>query len=216
MSEDNPRNQPQLVVRLWDRIGAMEAELQRWESETVRSHEGSPAESTSSVDIRMSSPGDSSGRTLEPATTLCVYYSARLLLAHVDRRPSASPDARARPQSSHQRSPAGRRGGSASSGGDSPGSATSPATPAQVLRWAVSICHVARDRAPHVRDAVTAVVYLFTLRVAYFSFPELSNGRKWIEGLFDSVAARFGLPLARSILTHLPGPEGPALQDLAG
>ncbi len=84
----------------------------------------------------------------------------------------------------------------------------------QLRQWAVSICHTAAQQIPNVRDIVTAVVYLFTLRVAYFTLPERSNGRKWIEGLFAALSARFGLPLAHSILIHLPGPEGPALREI--
>ena len=210
---------------LWDRISAVEAELQRWEYDTVRSsHEGSPAEGLGGADAyRIPPQSEYTGPTLEPATTLCVYYAARLLLAHVDRRPSAqTPPPRPSPGGKREAQARGRgRGGSSSAttpstssaGGSADSPPPAPASPDQVLRWAVAICHVAADRAGHVREAVTAVVYLFALRVAYFSFPELSNGRKWVEGLFDRVAVRFGMPLARSILTHLPGPDGPALQE---
>ena len=211
---------------LWDRIGAVEANLQRWESESVFSHEGSPAEplGAASDAFRIPPQGEYAGPTLEPATTLCVYYAARLLLAHVDRRPAAQTPPPGPSPGAKREAGAGRRGPGGSSSATTPstssagGSADSPpppASPDQVLRWAVAICHVAADRAGSVREAVTAVVYLFALRVAYFSFPELSNGRKWVEGLFDRIAVRFGMPLARSILTHLPGPDGPALQEFA-
>ena len=210
------------AAQLWDRIAEVEAHLQRWESDMVHSHEGSPTEAQfTTTPWRIPPQGDYYGPTLEPATTLCVYYSARLLLAHVDRRPTpASPVSPGpSPVQQQQKGKQARRGntpGGRSTSTESSATGSTPPSSTQVLRWAVSICHVAADRAPHVKDAITAVVYLFTLRVAYFSFPELSNGRKWVEGLFDNVAQRFGLPLARSILTHLPGPEGPALQEFTG
>ena len=226
---DSPSFDPTLspstaAPRLWDRVAVVEEHLQRWESEMVRSHEGSPSEGAfgaagaGASPFRFQPQGEYAGPTLEPATTLCVYYAARLLLAHIDRRPaggSATPSPRPSPEHAPHKGkgPTSLR---THDSGDSAASGASPASAAQVLRWAVSICSVAADRAPHVRDAVTAVVYLFALRVAYLSFPPLSNGCKWVEGLFDRVALRFGLPLARSILAHLPGPDAPALQDFGG
>ena len=79
----------------------------------------------------------------------------------------------------------------------------------KVTQWAVSICQIAQENVPHVRDLFSAVAYLFTLRTAFYTLPPASNGRKWIEGIFDAIAKRFGLPLARSIITDLPGPQGP-------
>ena len=82
----------------------------------------------------------------------------------------------------------------------------------KITQWAVSTCQIAQENVPHVRDLFSAVAYLFTLRAAFYTLPPASNGRKWIEGIFDAIARRFGLPLARSIITDLPGPQGPIVQ----
>ena len=172
----DPSSHPNYSTQLYERITATEARLSDWEQNVANRIVESPTDSTGERihPSRMAKFAPYTGPTFDAPTTLCVFYSARLLLSRVDDR--------------------GRR-----------------ASHDQLIQWAMAICQIAQDQVPHTRDVISAVFYLFTLRIAYHTLPEQSNGRRWIEGIFDNIATRFSMPLARSLLTHLPGPQGALL-----